>query len=62
MENFQSEKQIQNSKDELIKELKTINKELLEALKNIIKEYDLDIVHGIDAIKIRELIKKATTI
>jgi len=62
MENFQSEKQIQNSKDELTKQLKNINKELLEALQNIIKEYDLDIVKGIDARKIRELIKKATTI
>jgi len=36
--------------------------ELLNELQNIIKEYDLDIVQGIDARKIRELIKKATTI
>lgn len=36
--------------------------ELLNELQNIIKEYDLDIVKGIDARKIRELIKKATTI
>lgn len=36
--------------------------EMLEALNNIIEEYDLDIVKGIDAKKIRELISKATTI
>lgn len=36
--------------------------EMLESLQSIIKEYDLDIVQGIDAKKIRELIKKATTI
>lgn len=35
--------------------------EMLETLQSIVKEYDLDIVHGIDAKKIRELIQKATS-
>ncbi len=34
--------------------------EMLEMLEQIIKESDLDIVKGIDKLKIKELIKKAT--
>jgi len=36
--------------------------EMLEVLQNIVKEYDLDIVKGIDVRKIKELISKATTL
>lgn len=35
--------------------------EALEVLQSILKEYDLGIVSGIDALKIRELIKKITS-
>lgn len=34
--------------------------EMLDALQEIIKEYDIDIVKGINALKIRRVIKKAT--
>ena len=65
MENYKSQKQIQNEKDELIKELKKSNSEMLEMLQKLIVTFsgeDLQLYQITRLQETEQLIQKATTI